>query len=75
MLWNFQNFTLKSINGESWQQKEANLQNKHFLSWLGSSKNKQTNWILKIDKKYKNQNWSLIQKSNEKENEKTGASC
>ena len=27
MLWNFQNFTLKFINDEWWQQKEANLQN------------------------------------------------
>ena len=27
MLWNFQNFTLKFVNDERWQQKEANLQN------------------------------------------------
>ena len=27
MLWNFQNFTLKFINGERWQQKKTNLQN------------------------------------------------
>ena len=27
MLWNFQNFTLKFIDGEWWQQKEVNLQN------------------------------------------------
>ena len=27
MLWSFQNFTLKFMNGEWWQQKEANLKN------------------------------------------------
>ena len=43
------------------------------MFWLGSSKNKQLNWTLKIDQKFENQNWTLIQKSHEKENEKTGA--
>ena len=46
------NFTLKFINVEWWQQKEANLQNNTktaFLSWLAYSKNKQINRTLKID--------------------------
>ena len=57
MIWNFKNFVLKFINGEWWQQKEANLQNninETFLiliksRWLSSSKNQQINWTLKID--------------------------
>ena len=49
MLWNFQNFTIKFINGEWWQQKQTNPQNiinEYFLSWLGYSKNKQITWNL-----------------------------
>ena len=34
MLWNFQNFTLKFIKGEWWQQKEANLQNNINITFL-----------------------------------------
>ena len=36
MPWNFENFTLKSINGEWWQQKQTNLQNNKLNSenWL-----------------------------------------
>ena len=57
MIWNFKNFVLKFINGEWWQQKEANPQNninETFLiliksRWLSSSKNQQINWTLKID--------------------------
>ena len=78
MLWNFQNFTIKFINGEWWQQKQTNLQNninEHFLSWLGYSKNKQINWSLKIDLKRKNQTWTLIKNYNEKENGEIGAGC
>ena len=74
MLWNFQNFTLEFVNGEWWQQNETNLQNKHFLSWFGTSKKKKFEFC-KLIRSIKNQNWTLIQKSNEKENEKTGASC
>ena len=51
MLCNLQNFTLQFIDSEWWQQKQTNLQimwTEHFLSWLGSSKNKK-NWTLKID--------------------------
>ena len=79
MFWNFQNFTLKFINGEWRQQEEANLQNNinniSVMFLLSCSKKTQINWTLKIDQKCKNQNWTLIQKSIEKENEKTGASC
>ena len=45
MLRNFQNFTLKFINGEWWQQKQINLQNninRTFLIMIGLSQ-KQTN--------------------------------
>ena len=34
MLWNFQNFAPKFINGEWWQQKEANLQNNINISFI-----------------------------------------
>ena len=47
MGWNVQNFTIKFINDEWWQQRQTNLQNninEYFLSWLGSSKNKQIIW-------------------------------
>ena len=40
------------------------------MSWLDSSKNKETNQTLKTDYKYKNKNWTLIQSYNDKENEK-----
>ena len=52
MLWNFQNFTLKFINGEWWQQKEANLQNNINITFLILIKlfQKQTN-------KLNSENW------------------
>ena len=68
-------FTLKFIHGKWWQQKGANLQNKHFLSALGSSKNKQKIEFWKLIRCIKTKNWTLIQKSNEKENQKAGACC
>ena len=77
MLWNFQNLTLKFINGEWWQQKETNLQSNRSITFLFLIKQfqKQTNWTMKIDKKCKNQNWTQMQKPTEKKMKKTGASC
>ena len=40
------------------------------MSWLDSSKNKEANQTLKTDYKYQNENWTLIQSYNDKENEK-----
>ena len=52
MLWNFQNFTLKIINGEWWQQNEANLQNNINKTFIILTKlfQKQTN-------KLNSENW------------------
>ena len=57
MLWNFQNFTLKFINGKSWQQKEGNLQNKINIAFLILFKlfQKQTN-------KLNSENWLEVRK-------------
>ena len=44
-----------------------------YLDYALLETNKKLNF--EIDWMYKNQSWTLIQKSNEKENEKTGASC
>ena len=69
MLYNFQNFTLKFINDGRWQQKEANQQNNINITFLVLIQlfQKQTNKLnSKIQKKCKNQNWTLMQKSNEK---------
>ena len=52
MLSNFQSFTVKRINGEWWQQKEANLQNNMNITFLILIRlfEKQTKCrILKID--------------------------
>ena len=53
MLWNFQNFTLKIINGEWWQQKQTSLQNNintTFLILIGlfqeqTNKLNSENWL------------------------------
>ena len=57
MLWNFQNFTLKFINGKSWKQKEGNLQNKINIAFLILFKlfQKQTN-------KLNSENWLEVRK-------------
>ena len=67
---------LSKFNGECWQQKKSSLQNNVNITFLifirlFQKKEKAEFWKL-IKLKYKNQNWTLIQKSNEKENEKTG---
>ena len=52
MFWNFQNFTLKFMNGEWWKQKQTNLQNdinRTFLILIGLLK-EQTN-------KLNSENW------------------
>ena len=57
---------------------EANLQNninKKFLILISLFQKQTKNRILKFDYQYKNENWTLMQKTNEKWNEKTGPSC
>ena len=72
MRWNFRKIKLKFINGEWWQEKEPNPQNNINIIFLILIRlfQKQISQTLKIDYKYKNQNWTLIQKSNEKKAKK-----
>ena len=63
-------------NGDN--KDEANLQNninKKFLILISLFQKQTKNRILKFDYQYKNENWTLMQKTNEKWNEKTGPSC
>ena len=78
MIWSFQNSTPKFINDEWWQQKQTNLQNdinRTFHILIGPFQKQANelnpeNW-LEVQKPKLNK--TIIQNSNEKEKEKTGA--
>ena len=58
MLWNFHNFTLKFINRQWWQQKEANLQNNINITFLILIR-----LFQKTNKKTNSENWVEVWKS------------
>ena len=60
------------VNGDN-KTKQIYKINISYLDLALQKKKKIEFW--KLIRSIKNQNWTLIQKSNEKENEKTGASC